>query len=200
VLKKTITYTDYDGKSVTEDFYFHFSKAELAELENSVEGGISKQMQAMLDSNDQTEIMNRFREILSKSVGRRSEDGRRFMKSAEISADFMETEAYSALLMELMTDNGKVVEFITAMMPGDLQTEVAKIARAKMIGQVVDLPAEDVTEEPKTESPFRKSLEEYTDGELSQMPLAQLEQMMGEATHVSKRVLVIAMRRATGKQ
>ena len=42
MLKKTITYTDFDDNERTEDFYFHLSKAEIAEMELSENGGLVK--------------------------------------------------------------------------------------------------------------------------------------------------------------
>ena len=41
MLKKTITYIDYDDNERTEDFYFNLSKAELLEMEWSVEGNFT---------------------------------------------------------------------------------------------------------------------------------------------------------------
>ena len=120
MLKKSITYKDLDGNDVSEDFYFNLTKAEIAEMQLSYEGGLTTYLTRIVAANSGREIIEACKEILSASVGRRSEDGRRFIKSKEITEDFMQTEAYSDLFMELITDAGKCVEFVKGVVPSDL--------------------------------------------------------------------------------
>ena len=117
MLKKTITSVDYDGNTRTEDFYFNLSKAELAEMEMSVDGGVSKMIEKIVESNDNQKIVKYFKEFILKSYGKKSLDGRRFMKSQEISDEFSQTEAYSQLFMELATDAEKASEFVNGVIP-----------------------------------------------------------------------------------
>lgn len=120
MLKKTITFKDLDGKDVTEDFYFNLSKAEIAELQFSKEGGLLEFLQTIVAKKDAGEVISTFKEIISQTVGKRSEDGRRFIKSKEITDEFLQSEAYSVLFMELLTDAEKATEFIKGMLPADL--------------------------------------------------------------------------------
>ena len=88
MLKKTVTYVDYNGVERTEDFYFNLSKAEITEMELSVEGGLSKMLEDVVNSKDNKQILAVFKEIILKAYGEKSADGRRFMKSEEISKAF----------------------------------------------------------------------------------------------------------------
>lgn len=128
MLKKTITYEDYDGVKRTETFYFNLSEAELTELELTHPGGFGDYVQRIVDAKDQGEIIKLFKKIIGLSYGIKSEDGRRFMKSEEISREFMETEAYNKLFMELATDDVKGAEFVNGVMPRSLMEQVEKQA------------------------------------------------------------------------
>ena len=124
MLKKTITYQDYDGLSRTETFYFNLSEAELTELELSHPGGFGDYVQRIIEAKDQAEIIKLFKKIIQLSYGVKSEDGRRFMKSEEISREFMETEAYNKLFMELATNDVAGAEFVNGVMPASLMAQI----------------------------------------------------------------------------
>lgn len=117
MLRKTITYTDYNGVSRTEDFYFNLTKAEITEMELSTAGGLGEMLQRIIDAKDTPSLVKIFKEILFKAYGVKSPDGRRFIKSEEISREFSETEAYSQLFMELATDADKASEFVNGIVP-----------------------------------------------------------------------------------
>ena len=117
MLKKTITYTDYNGVERTEDFYFNLSKAELAEMELSVDGGMSKMIENISKTNDVPSVVKFFKEIILKSYGEKSEDGKRFKKSEELSESFSQTEAYSEMFMEFFTDIESAISFINNIIP-----------------------------------------------------------------------------------
>lgn len=123
MLKKTITYEDYDGNTRTEDFYFNLSKAELIEIEASVPGGVAAKLEKISKDKNGTEIIKTFKDIILKSYGVKSEDGKRFIKSEEISKAFEETEAYSELFYELAIDADKAAAFINGIMPKKLIDE-----------------------------------------------------------------------------
>lgn len=120
MLKKTVTYEDYNGVERTEDFYFNLSKAEVTEMELSVNGGFSAMVQEIVKSNNGARIMELFKEIVLKSYGEKSEDGKRFIKSKELSEAFSQTEAYSEIFMELATDDKAAADFINGIMPANL--------------------------------------------------------------------------------
>ena len=120
MLKKTVTYVDYNGMERTEDFYFNLSKAEVAEMELSVEGGFSKMLEEIVASKDNVRIVNLFKQMVLKAYGEKSADGRRFVKSEEISKAFSETEAYSEIFMELALNSDKAAAFVNGIMPANL--------------------------------------------------------------------------------
>lgn len=120
MLKKTITYVDYDDNERTEDFYFNLSKAELIMLESSVAGGMKQRLEKIVQTQDSVEIMEVFRDLIHRAYGEKSPDGKRFIKSDELSIAFEQTEAYSELIMEIMADAGKASAFINGIIPAGL--------------------------------------------------------------------------------
>jgi hypothetical protein len=120
MLKKTVTYVDYNGMERTEDFYFNLSKAEVAEMELSVEGGFSKMLEEIVASKDNVRIVNLFKQMVLKAYGEKSQDGRRFVKSEEISQAFAQTEAYSEIFMELALNTDAAAAFVNGIMPANL--------------------------------------------------------------------------------
>ena len=120
MLKKTVTYVDYNGVERTEDFYFNLSKAEVTEMELSVEGGFSKMLEEIVKSNDNARILELFKEMVLKAYGEKSADGRRFVKSKELSEAFSQTEACSEIFMELAMDEKAAAAFVNGIMPANL--------------------------------------------------------------------------------
>lgn len=117
MLKKKITYTDYNGMERTEDFYFNLTEAEITEMEMSTAGGFTGMIQRIVDAQDGPSIIKVFKEIILKAYGEKSADGRRFVKSEELSNEFSQTEAYSQLFMELATNAEAASTFINAIVP-----------------------------------------------------------------------------------
>lgn len=133
MLKKTIKYTNFNGEEETETFYFNMTRAELIELEYSVEGGFSDTMMRMIQTDPEGKvngktIMAEMKKLILGSYGQRSTDGKRFIKNDELRKDFESSEAYSALFMELVTDAEKAAEFINGIVPKDLAQEAAQVA------------------------------------------------------------------------
>ncbi len=128
MLKKTMTYKSFDGETITEDFYFHMSKAEVIELELSTPGGMQKYLEEIIQSKDGKKIMATFKKFILDSYGQRSADGRRFIKSKELSDEFMQTNAYSDLFFQLCTD----AEVGAAFMNGILPTEELEKVQAEL--------------------------------------------------------------------
>lgn len=128
MLKKTITYTDYDGVERTEDFYFNLSKAEIMEMDFSATGGMEKMIKKIVNTKDTKAMIEIFKDIILKSYGEKSSDGRKFIKvldGRKLSEDFAQTEAYSELFMELATDDKAAAAFINGIIPQNLASEVA---------------------------------------------------------------------------
>lgn len=113
MIKKTITYTDYDGNSRTEDFYFNLNKAEVIEKEFSIGGGLSKSLEKMSQTQDTTKVVPMLKDIILSSVGEKSGDGKQFIKNADIARRFEQSEAYSTLIVELLTNAEEAAKFIS---------------------------------------------------------------------------------------
>lgn len=126
MLKKTITYTNYNGEEITEDFYFNLTKAEIMEMEMTTDGGMSEYLQQIVKAKDTAEIMKIFKKILLESYGKKSPDGRRFIKNDELREEFSQTEAYSQLFMQLATDAEEAAKFINAVVPKDVAASADK--------------------------------------------------------------------------
>lgn len=121
MLKKTIKYTDFNDVEREEDFYFNLSKAELIELETSAgKDGLRARLEQIVAANDGKQIVEHFTEILQKSYGIKSEDGRRFIKSQDIWDEFRQSEAYSVLFMEIATNAEAAAAFVNGLVPKDL--------------------------------------------------------------------------------
>ena len=117
MLKKTITYTDYDGVERKEDFYFNLNKAELIEMELGTNGGLAKRIQKIVDIQDVTAIIKIFKDLVLKAYGVKSDDGKRFIKSKELSEEFAQTEAYANLFMELASNSEEATRFMNGILP-----------------------------------------------------------------------------------
>ena len=125
MLKKTITYTDYNDVTRTEDFYFNLSKAELMEMEMSTSGGLAEMIKKIVAAQDTPSIIKIFKELILKAYGEKSSDGKRIVKSEEISNAFAQTEAFSDLFMELATDADAASAFVNGIIPADMAKQVA---------------------------------------------------------------------------
>ena len=126
MLKKTITYTDYNGIERTEDFYFNLTKAEVANMELGMTGGFSELVKKIVEAKDVPQLIEIFKDIIRKSYGVKSLDGRRFIKNENVWLEFAETEAYSQLYMELATDDKKAADFINGVLPQLSDKDLAK--------------------------------------------------------------------------
>lgn len=117
MLKKTITYTDYNGIERTEDFYFNLNKAEILEMELSTEGGLQQTIEKIIAAQDMPALSKYFKDIILMSYGEKSPDGKRFIKNQEIRDAFAQTEAFSELYVELATDDVAAADFINGVIP-----------------------------------------------------------------------------------
>ena len=117
MLKKTITYVDYNGTERKEDFYFNLSKAEIMEMEMGTTGGMVEMINRIVAAQDAPAIIDVFKKMILKAYGGKSADGKRFIKSKELSEAFSQTEAYSQLFMELATDADAASKFVNGIVP-----------------------------------------------------------------------------------
>jgi hypothetical protein len=130
MLKREITFEDFDGNTRKEEFYFNLTKAEVIEwLTTSGDYTLDKVLNQLGKERNGKKIIELFKDLIYRSYGEKSLDGRKFNKTTEIKENFMATEAYSVLFTELVTDAGKAVEFINGIIPKNMAEEINKIIK-----------------------------------------------------------------------
>lgn len=140
MLKRPITYTDFNGNKVTEDFYFNLSVAEAVEMEVSDESGsLGNFLKTIVAEENKRELMRMFKELISAAYGEKSEDGKYFLKSEEMRRKFLDSAAYAQLFVELVTNEQSVADFIIGVLPADLQDQ-ARAATGKPQDKPIGLP------------------------------------------------------------
>ena len=133
MLKKTITYTDYNGVERTEDFYFNLTKAEIMEMQLSTTGGLDEMIQRIIATQDVPAIAKIFKDLVLRAYGQKSPDGRRFIKNEELTEEFSQTEAYSELYMSLATDADAASAFINGIVPKDVAEKAAEMQKNQQL-------------------------------------------------------------------
>lgn len=172
MLGKEITYNDLDGNPITETFWFHLSRAEIAEMALAKEGragGFDRYIRNLIESQDGETLTAAFKEIILSTVGQRSEDNKYFDKTDEYTRRFVQSDAYSVLLMELLTEADKMSEFINGVVPKEMREGLEKNtqngpdvssfqgpqARMEQKGVTTDIrqPTINASSEPKDDTP-----------------------------------------------
>jgi hypothetical protein len=154
MLKREISFEDFNGNQTSEVFYFNLSKAELIEMEVEYKQGFAQLLQDIIDSKDNKELVSKFKDIILMSYGQKSEDGKRFIKSPELREEFSQTAAYVELFMELASDDDAAVAFLSGVLPRDIVSQLNEEQVKKEITVTKDistLPApEDGPASPPT--------------------------------------------------
>ena len=134
MLKKPITYTDYNGLERTEEFYFNLSKAEVMEMEMSTAGGLAERINRIVAAQDTPSLIKIFKDLILKAYGEKSADGKKFLKEDEngrpLYKNFEQSEAYSELFMLLATDADEAAKFVNGIVPADVAAAANKSAIA----------------------------------------------------------------------
>lgn len=123
---KKMKYVNYNGEERERKFYFNLNKAELLEMELSTNGGYETYINRIIETRDQAELIRIFKDLILRSYGVKSDDGERFIKNQQLIDEFVQTEAYSDLFMELATDAAAATEFVNGIIPPALAVEVQK--------------------------------------------------------------------------
>lgn len=131
MFKKTIEYTDFNGEARKEDFYFNLTKAELLEMQLSASGGLQGYLMRIIETKDMPKLVEIFKEIIMKSYGEKSLDGRQFIKNDEVRERFSCSPAYSELFMELATNEEAAAEFINNLLPDDYKPSEAEMKKMR---------------------------------------------------------------------
>lgn len=144
MITRTIPYTDYNGIQRKEKFYFDLTQFEATEIAVELPDGIVEELSEDGTNQQQTAIhlmeklgrkgvMDFIKKIVLKSYGVKSTDGRRFIKSEELSTEFSQTPAFSAFMMKLMTDDKEASSFINGVIPAELAAQMTSKNAAAMI-------------------------------------------------------------------
>ena len=123
---KKIKYTDFNGVEREEEFMFNLTEAEITEMELTTDGGLRDSIKKIVSAQNTPEIIKTFKMLLLKSYGEKSADGRRFIKSEELTEAFTQTNAYSQFFMELATDDKAAIAFINGIIPDSMRERVAE--------------------------------------------------------------------------
>lgn len=121
MIKWPITYTNYNGDTVTEDYYFNLNKAELIQMQFESNGSYSGFINRIVEERDFKALGTEFRKIILSAYGKKSDDGRQFRKSEEMRNEFEQSEAYATLYYELLSDTDQMTKFIQGVLPADLR-------------------------------------------------------------------------------
>lgn len=130
MIKKTISYEDFDGNTRTQDYWFHLSEREIAKLELETPGGFKKKVDDILNAKSQIELIRLFENLIKMSYGVKSADGVHFIKNDEVWEEFASTNAYNNLYMELVTNTDKAVEFFNGIIPKPKEKAPMSVAPA----------------------------------------------------------------------
>jgi hypothetical protein len=142
MIKKTITYKDYNDTERTEDFYFHLTEAELVDMQMSESGGLGELIQRVTNARDDIVTYNIFKDLFYRAYGEKSPDGKRFIKTKEVKDAFMQTEAASIIFMSLMQNEEEAAAFVNGIIPQKLLEEAAKVKKGKKANIAV-IPADN---------------------------------------------------------
>ena len=124
MLKKTITYADYDGMERTEDFWFNLSKTELTKLDAELPGGVLGVLRKIIDKKDRKALVDFIETLILRSYGEKTLDGKRFVKTPEMDEEFMQTPAYDELFMSILSDTDSQTSFINGVIPQSMAKEI----------------------------------------------------------------------------
>lgn len=142
MFKDTITYTDFNGNAQTETLYFNLSSTEMVDMQFSVEGGLSEELQKMVDNQDMIAMYNFIKDVIVKSYGIKSEDGKRFIKNPQVLEEFIQSAAYDAFIAKILQGDN-VIAFMDGIIPSDIQTMIDNDQKNELIEKFKNHPTQN---------------------------------------------------------
>ena len=138
MLKKTVTYEDYNGIEQTEDFYFNLTKVECMELEFCFGTGetLSGSIRTLVNAGDMATVISTIKKIVLTSYGVKSPDGKRFIKNDELRTAFEETPAFEQIYWELVTDAEKAADFISGIVPSAIREGLGNDPKRELLSRM----------------------------------------------------------------
>lgn len=119
MLVKRIKYTDFDGNERTEDFYFNLTEEEAFRLSITKNGGYERWINTLIESQDAETLLDEFSKIILNAYGKKSLDGRRFIKTPELAEEFKQTQAYSDMIIGFLRDPQSASDFLKGIVPNE---------------------------------------------------------------------------------
>lgn len=129
MVKKEMTYQNFNGETVKEDLYFHLTQTDWLMIDADYQeyGGLKSYIEKAVNEEDKRALLHLFTKLVKKSYGVKSEDGKRFIKNDQLSEEFSQTEAFSDLIIGFLTDNDEGVAFFNALAPKDIEIKEPKL-------------------------------------------------------------------------
>ena len=173
MIEKTIKFKDLEGNEVTKTFHFHMSIDDALELEFWKKGGLKDYVDKAVQDEDNRAIYRLFKNMIQKSYGVKHEDGIQFVKSKKLTRTFIQSDAFSEFIIELVSDPKKAIEFFNALVPKEAVDRMAANAESA-----------------------RSEAKSYTRAELLTMTDEEFDKVAGtNPAKMSKDHLVVAMER-----
>lgn len=142
MVKKTLTYPDYDGNEITKDHYFNLSKMEFRELDRAIPGGLNNRIEQIRVEKDEDRLLDLMSTLILASYGEKAEDGRFIKEDAQgrkLSSYFKISEAWDVLFLNLLQNEQELNEFLVGIVPKD----VAEGAKEQMEKEKANLMQEN---------------------------------------------------------
>ena len=138
MVKKTITYTDFEGNEVTKDFYFNISKMEFRELDRRIPGGLERFIDTVRTEKDPDKMLDLMNLLILESYGEISEEGRFVKEDARgrrLSNYFKISEAWDVLFTNMLQNENELSEFLTGIVPQDVANGAKEMIEKEKNGE-----------------------------------------------------------------
>lgn len=130
MFKKTFEYKDYNGNDRKDTLMFNFTEAELMEMDFEKQGGLINYINRISETQDGPALAEIFKDILLRAYGAKSDDGKRFIKNAQLKEEFEQSIPYSMYYTELARNSKAAAEFMNEVMPDHLKAKLAEAQKA----------------------------------------------------------------------
>lgn len=136
MIKKTITFTDFDGVEKTKTFYFNLTQAEMSRM--AIEEGwyLSDKVLEIARSKDVPRIVNILEDIVLRAYGERTADGGFLKKRPDgtrLADIFVTSMAYNEMYCEFIKEPEKFVEFVNSLVPADMNKQIEEMKAAHQL-------------------------------------------------------------------
>lgn len=111
MIKKTIAYTDFNGNPQKTVAYFNFNKLEVLKLAAKHGMDIEEYAKKVAETGDIAKMLGFLEEIILGAYGKKSADGKSFVKSAEDRQAFENSNEYAELFDQLLSNPEETKRF-----------------------------------------------------------------------------------------